>query len=57
MIENSEHAFLVLYRLKEFTSDLPSYTACKEFKLNSSFPSLELKLDKELVSDIPKPLT
>jgi hypothetical protein len=57
MYESNEEAYLVLYRLKEFTSDPLSYTTSKEFKLNGSFPSLEFKLDKELVSDIPKPLT
>ena len=57
MYESNEEAYLVLYRLKEFTTDPPSYTACKEFKLNSSFPSIEFKLDKKLISDIPKPLT
>jgi hypothetical protein len=57
MYESNEEAYLVLYRLKEFTTDPPSYTACKEFKLNSSFPSIEFKLDKKLISDRPKPLT
>lgn len=58
MYESNEEAYLVLYRLKEFTSDPLSYTTSKEFKLNGSFPSLEFKLNKELIpTDIPKPLT
>ena len=35
MIESSEHAFLVLYRLKDYTVDPLSYTTSKEFKLSS----------------------
>ena len=58
MYESNEEAYLVLYRLKEFTLDPLSFTTSKEFKLNGAFPSLEFKLDKELIpTDIPKLLT
>ena len=58
MIESSEHAFLVLYRLKDFTVDPLSYTTSKEFKLTSFSTPLEFKPDDTLVStDIPKLLT
>ena len=57
MIESSEYAFLVLYRLKEYTVDPLSYTACKEFKLSSFSIPLEFKPDNELTTDSPKLLT
>jgi hypothetical protein len=57
MIESSEHAFLVLYRLKEYTVDPLSYTTSKEFKLSSFSIPLEFKPDNELTADSPKLLT
>ena len=57
MIESSEHAFLVLYRLKEYTVDPLSYSTSKEFKLSSFSIPLEFKPDNELTTDSPKLLT
>ena len=57
MIESSEHAFLVLYRLKDYTVDPLSYTTSKEFKLSSFFSPSEFKPDNELTTDSPKLLT
>ena len=53
MMESSEHAFLVLYRLKDYTVDPLSYTTSKEFKLSSFSLPLELKARVEKVLQDP----